>query len=74
MKQEKESGKKRMVKGMFRFFLEELKTLNPAKIKSLSRIASGYLRMKYSKTPKKSSESSSPETERNKDGSIPLTY
>lgn len=74
MKQEKESGKKRMVKGMFRYFWEELKTLNHAKIKSLSQIASGYIRMKYIKTPKKTSELSTPETKRNKDGSIPLTY
>ena len=74
MKQEKESGKRSMVKGLFRFFWEELKTLNSAKLKSLSLIATGYLRMKYTKTPKTSSESSSPETERNKDGSIPLTY
>ncbi len=41
-----ESGKSRLIKGPLLYAWEELKTLNPTKMKALGRIISGYIRMK----------------------------
>lgn len=47
-----ESGKVTLMKGSFRLFWEELKTMNMMKFKALTRIASGYFRMKYKDSKK----------------------
>jgi hypothetical protein len=48
----KESARVKFAFGVLRLLWEELKTLNRVKIKSLYKIAVGYIRMKYFK-PKK---------------------
>jgi hypothetical protein len=45
----KESGRTKFALGVLRLLWEELKTLNWVKIKSLYKIAVGYIRMKYLK-------------------------
>lgn len=47
MPQKIESGKTRLIKGSLLYLWEEIKTLNRMKIKALTRIISGYVRMKY---------------------------
>ncbi len=42
-----ESGKSRLIKGTLLYLWEELKTLNRMKIRALTRMISGYLKMKY---------------------------
>lgn len=42
-----ESGKSRLIKGTLLYLWEEVKTLNRMKIKALTKIISGYIKMKY---------------------------
>ena len=41
------SGKHQMITGAMELFWHELKTMNMMKMKSLYKIARGYIRMKY---------------------------
>lgn len=43
----KESGKVTLVKGSLAFMWEELKTLNFKKLRAMSKILVGYVRMRY---------------------------
>ena len=52
MNKKNESGKSRLIKGALFYLWEEMKTLNRAKFKAMSRMLSGYLKMKFSH-PKK---------------------
>jgi hypothetical protein len=52
MTKKKESGKARLIKGSLLYLWEEIKTMNKTKFKALTRILSGYLKMKFS-DPKK---------------------
>lgn len=47
-----ESGKARLIKGSLLYLWEEIKTMNMTKLKALSRILSGYFKMKFYKNRK----------------------
>lgn len=44
----KKSGKQQFMSGLLQFMWAELKTMNMIKLKSLYKIAVGYISMKYS--------------------------
>jgi hypothetical protein len=48
-----ESGKSRVIKGSMRYLWEELKTMNRYKFKALSKIVSGFVKMKFSDNTRK---------------------
>ncbi len=47
MQTKSSSGRSKFMTGIVQFLWAELKTMNMAKLKSLYKIATGYVRMKY---------------------------
>lgn len=49
-----ETGKMRVIKASLLYLWEEIKTMNLTKLKALTRILTGYIKMKFLDHPQKS--------------------